>query len=45
MGGDKVCERVFTKKRVLPNTRAYVQFFGHLFFRGYNHEMRDSVKK
>ena len=45
MGVGKVWKRVFTKKRVLHNTRVYVPFFGHLFFRGYNHEMRDSMKK
>ena len=41
----KICKRVFTKKRIIPNTRVCVPFFGHLFFRGYNHEMRDSMKK
>ena len=41
----KICKRVFTKKRIIPNTRVYVPFFGHLFFRGIYHEMRDRMKK
>ena len=45
MGVAKISERVFTKKRIMSNTRVYVPFFGHIFFRGYNHKMRDSMKK
>lgn len=41
----KICEGMFTKKRTMSNTRVYVPFFGHLFFRGFDHGMRDSMKK